>query len=108
MICMMKSPKPDWSLVTVGIPRTTHSSGVYPHGRNAIQFGYQVRLGQSPLEAVRSATIVAAELLGWDDRVGSVRPGRFADLVAFGADPLVDIEALRTPSTVVKGGITVG
>lgn len=83
-------------------------SGVYPHGMNAIQFGYQVRLGQSPLEAIRSATIVAAELMGWEDRVGTVRQGRFADLVAFAADPLTDIETLRTPVTVVKGGVPVG
>jgi len=83
-------------------------SGVYPHGRNAIQFGYQVRLGQSPLEAIRSATVVAAECMGWDDLVGSLRPGRFADLVAFGADPLADIEVLRAPQAVVKGGVPAG
>jgi imidazolonepropionase-like amidohydrolase len=79
-------------------------SGVYPHGTNAIQFGYQVRLGQTPLDAIRSATIAAAELMGWEDRVGSVQPGRFADLVALGADPLDDIELLRSPVAVVKGG----
>jgi imidazolonepropionase-like amidohydrolase len=79
-------------------------SGVYPHGRNAIQFGYQVRLGQSPLEAIRSATIVASECMGWDDRVGTLRTGRFADLVAFGSDPLADVEVLRSPLAVIKGG----
>jgi imidazolonepropionase-like amidohydrolase len=83
-------------------------SGVYPHAMVAIQFGYQVRLGQSPLDAVRSATIVAAELMGWEDQVGSLRPGRFADLVALDADPLEDIEVLRRPRTVVKGGVPVG
>jgi imidazolonepropionase-like amidohydrolase len=82
-------------------------SGVYPHAMVAIQFGYQVRLGQSPLDAIRSATIVAAELMGWEDRVGSLRVGRFADLVAFDADPLMDIEVLRRPRTVVKGGVPV-
>jgi len=79
-------------------------SGVYPHGMNAIQFGYQVRLGQSPLDAIRSATITAAEMMGWEDRVGSIGSGRFADLVAFGADPLADVETLRAPLAVVKGG----
>jgi len=79
-------------------------SGVYPHGMNAIQFGYQVRLGQSPLEAIRSATTVGAEMMGWDDRVGTLQPGRFADLVAYGADPTDDIETLRAPRAVVKGG----
>ena len=73
-------------------------SGVYPHAMVAIQFGYQVRLGQSPLEAIRSATIVAAELMGWEDRVGSLAAGRFADLVAVDADPLLDIEVLRRPA----------
>ena len=83
-------------------------SGVYPHGRNAIQFGYQVRLGQTPLDALRSATTWAAALLGWSGRVGAVAPGRFADLVALPADPLVDIEVLRRPAAVVKGGALVG
>jgi imidazolonepropionase-like amidohydrolase len=79
-------------------------SGVYPHGMVAIQFGYQVRLGQSPLDAIRSATIVCAELMGWGDRVGTLAAGRFADLVALPDDPLIDIEVLRRPSAVVKGG----
>jgi imidazolonepropionase-like amidohydrolase len=82
-------------------------SGVYPHGMNAIQFGYQVRYGQTPAEAVRSATATAAELMGWEDRVGTLQPGRFADLVAFGADPLADVAVLRSPMAVVKGGVPV-
>lgn len=79
-------------------------SGVYPHGRNAIQFGYQVRLGQTPLAAIRSATVVAAECMGWEDHVGTLAPGRFADLVAFPSDPLLDVETLRSPLLVIKGG----
>jgi imidazolonepropionase-like amidohydrolase len=79
-------------------------SGVYPHAMVAIQLGYQVRLGQTTLEAIRSATIVAAELMGWEDRVGSLMVGRFADMVAVEADPLLDIEVLRRPAAVVKGG----
>jgi imidazolonepropionase-like amidohydrolase len=82
-------------------------SGVYPHGRNAIQFGYQVRLGQTPLDALRSATSWAAACLGWTERVGAATPGRFADLVALPADPLADIEVLRGPVAVVKGGALV-
>ena len=80
-------------------------SGVYPHAMAAIQLGYQVRLGQAPLETIRSATIVAAELMGWEATVGSLQAGHFADLVAVDADPLADIEVLRRPSTVVKGGV---
>lgn len=80
-------------------------SGVYPHGRNAIQFGYQVRHGQTPLEAVRSATTSAAALMDWSDRVGSLQPGRYADLVVVPDDPLVDVDALRRPSAVWFGGV---
>ena len=79
-------------------------SGVYPHGRNAIQFGYQVRHGQTPLEAIRSATTSAAALMDWSDRVGSLRPGRFADLVVLPGDPLADIDLLREPTAVWVGG----
>lgn len=82
-------------------------SGVYPHGRNAIQFGYQVRLGQAPLDALRSATVVAAELMGWQDRVGTIAPGRFADLVVLDADPLEDVDVLCRPVAVFKGGALV-
>jgi imidazolonepropionase-like amidohydrolase len=82
-------------------------SGVYPHGMNAIQFGYQVRLGQTPLDAIRSATTNAAELMGWEHLVGSLRPGRFADLIAVASDPLTDVGVLRAPVAVVKGGALV-
>ncbi|MFP5342985.1 MAG: amidohydrolase family protein [Candidatus Limnocylindria bacterium] len=79
-------------------------SGVYPHGRNAIQFGYQVRHGQSPIDAIRSATTSAAELLDWSDRVGSLAPGRFADFVVLPSDPLEDVETLRRPDAVWTSG----
>jgi imidazolonepropionase-like amidohydrolase len=83
-------------------------SGVYPHGENAIQFGYQVRLGQSSLDAIRSATSSAAALMGWEDRVGSLARGRYADMVVLPADPLLDVDVLRRPLAVVKGGAPVG
>lgn len=82
-------------------------SGVYPHGRNAIQFGYQVRHGQSPLDAIRSATVAAAELLDWADVVGALTPGQCADMVVLPADPLDDIEVLRRPSSVWRSGVQV-
>ena len=56
--------------------------GVYPHGDNAKQFAYMVRYGMTPMQAIRAATVDAAELLGWKDRVGTVEPGRLADLIA--------------------------
>ena len=82
-------------------------SGVYPHGLNGKQFGSYVRLGMSPLAAIRSATIVAAECLGWADRVGTLGPGRFADLVAVEGDPLDDVTVLERPVVVAKDGAVV-
>ena len=79
-------------------------SGVYPHGLNGRQFETYVRFGMSPIEAIRSATMTAAELMGWSDRVGSVASGRFADLVAVDGDPLQDVTVLERPVAVLKGG----
>ncbi len=78
-------------------------AGVYPHGLNARQFRYMVAGGLSPMQAIQSATVSAAELLGWD-KVGAIAPGRFADLVAVDGDPLKDITILERPSFVMKGG----
>jgi imidazolonepropionase-like amidohydrolase len=79
-------------------------SGIYPHGLNARQFAYQVRCGQTPLGAVQSATIHAAELIRWDDRVGRIKPGYLADLMAVNGDPLQDIHLLENPVFVMKDG----
>jgi imidazolonepropionase-like amidohydrolase len=79
-------------------------SGVYPHGQNARQLASYVRLGMSPIEAIRSATTVAAELMGWSDRVGALQPGRFGVLVAVEGDPLADVTILERPVVVAKGG----
>ncbi|MBP6433996.1 MAG: amidohydrolase family protein, partial [Sphingorhabdus sp.] len=79
-------------------------SGVYPHGLNARQFKYMVRYGMTPMQAIQSATIRAAELLGREQELGSIAPGRFADLVAVKADPLSDISALEAIDHVMKGG----
>ena len=79
-------------------------SGVYPHAWVAKQFAYMVRFGMTPMEAIRSATVVAAELMGWSDRVGALVPGRFADMVAVHGDPLDDISVLEAPAFVMKGG----
>lgn len=86
--------------------RITYStdSGVYPHQLVAKQLETYVRFGMSPLAAIRSATSVAAECLGRADRVGSLAPGRHADLVAVVDDPLADVTTLERPVVVVKGG----
>ena len=79
-------------------------SGVYPHGLNARNFAWYTRCGMSPLDAIRTATTVAAEAMGWSDRVGSLAVGRYADLVAVAGDPLGDVTELERPTAVVKGG----
>jgi imidazolonepropionase-like amidohydrolase len=78
-------------------------AGIYPHGQNAKQFALMVKYGMTPLDAIRTATINAAEALGSDD-VGIAEPGRFADLVAVIGDPLSDVSVLEELSAVIKGG----
>ncbi|MGN6740925.1 amidohydrolase family protein, partial [Dyella sp.] len=79
-------------------------AGVYPHGQNARQFAYMVRWGMTPLQAIRSATIDAARLLGKERELGSIAPGKAADLVAVGCDPLHDVDCLRQIRGVIKAG----
>jgi imidazolonepropionase-like amidohydrolase len=79
-------------------------SGVYPHGWNARQLPYMVRHGMTPMAALRSATVVAAELLGWRDRVGALAPGRYADAIAVPGDPLEDLGRLADVPFVLQGG----
>jgi imidazolonepropionase-like amidohydrolase len=79
-------------------------SGVYPHGWNARQLPYMVRHGMTPMGALQSATVVAAELLGWQDRVGALAPGRYADAIAVPGDPLEDLELLADVPFVMQGG----
>lgn len=78
-------------------------AGVYPHGRNAEQFRYMVKYGMTPLEAIQSATVNAAEALGRRD-VGVIEKGRYADLIAVKGDPLKDVAILESVAAVVKGG----
>jgi imidazolonepropionase-like amidohydrolase len=82
-------------------------SGIYPHGLNAKQFAYHVQWGQSSLDAIRSATLHAAELLRWDDRIGRVAPGYLADLIAVQGNPLDDVRLLETVSFVMARGAVV-
>ena len=79
-------------------------SGTYPHGMNAKQFASMVKYGMTPLEAIRSATVVAAELLGWRERVGALEPGLFADLIAVEGDVMNDVDLLTDVAFVMKGG----
>jgi imidazolonepropionase-like amidohydrolase len=81
-------------------------AAVYPHGLNGKEFAVYVRYGLSPIDAIRTATINAADLLGVDDR-GTIAPGKLADLVAVPGDPLKDITAMERVSFVMKGGTVV-
>lgn len=82
-------------------------SGVYPHGDNAKQFPYMVKYGMTPMQAIQSATLNAAQLLGWEKDVGAVSPGRYADMIAVAGDPTTTIDAIMTPKAVMKGGVIV-
>jgi imidazolonepropionase-like amidohydrolase len=79
-------------------------SGVYPHALAARQLPYMVRYGMTPMAAVQSATIVAAELMGWKDRVGSLATGKYADIIAVEGDALSDLASFGRVSFVMKGG----
>ena len=80
-------------------------SGVYPHGLNARQLPYMVRYGMTPMQAIQSATIAAAQLMRWEDRVGSIAPGKYADLIAVEGDALADLKKLESVGFVMKGGV---
>ncbi len=78
--------------------------GPFPHGTQAKEFEYMVRFGMTPAQALQAATIVAAELMSWQDRVGSTGASRFADLIAVSGDPLADVTELEHVKFVMKGG----
>ncbi len=82
-------------------------AGVYPHGWNAKQFAKMVEWGMTPLQAIQSATSSAADLLGRADKVGALKPGYYADLIAVDGDPLANVSVLEHPNFVMKGGAVV-
>ncbi len=79
-------------------------SGVYPHGWNGRQFHTMVVWGMTPMQAIQSATVSAADLLGWPTKVGRLAPGFFADLIAVRGDPLANETVLEHVDFVMKGG----
>jgi imidazolonepropionase-like amidohydrolase len=79
-------------------------ASVYPHGLNARQFAWQVKYGQTPMQAIQSATVAAADLIGRDNDAGSLEPGKWADLIAVMGDPLTDVKVLENVVFVMKAG----
>lgn len=79
-------------------------AGVYPHGLNARQFEIMVQRGMRPIDAIRSATSVAAEQMGLSTDVGAIQAGRYADIVAVKGNPLSDMALLQHVDYVIKGG----
>jgi len=82
-------------------------AAVYPHGLNAHEFAVMVKLGLTPLQAIQAATVNDADLLGWSDKIGTIEPGKWADLIAVDGDPLQDVTTLERVKFVMKGGAVV-
>jgi imidazolonepropionase-like amidohydrolase len=79
-------------------------AAVYPHGLNAREFGKMVDMGLPRLQSIQAATVNAADLIGWSDRVGTLEPGKFADIIAVDGDPVANVHILENVQFVMKGG----
>lgn len=90
--------------IGVKIADGSDPSAASRHGQNALELEAMTKRGLTPIEAIRAATISAADLLGWSDKVGTLEVGKFADLIAVEGDPTVDIKTLQKTTFVMKGG----
>ena len=79
--------------------------GMAPHGTNAKEFALMVKAGMTPMDAIKAATTSAADLIGDSADIGSVQPGRYADIIAVSGDPLADVTQLEHVQFVMKGGV---
>jgi imidazolonepropionase-like amidohydrolase len=79
-------------------------AGVFKHGLNWLEFTYMIEAGMKPMDAIKAATINAAELLGEKDKLGSIETGKLADVVAVDGDPLKDPQVFGKIVFVMKGG----
>ena len=92
--------------LAAGVPMAMGSDvGPFPHGTQAREFVLMVKYGMTPLAALQAGTLNGAKLLGWQDRIGALKPGYFADIVAVPGDPLQDIGVLQNVAFVMKGGV---
>lgn len=80
-------------------------AGVFPHGENGKEFGYMVEAGMPAMESIKSATIVAAGVLGMADKIGTIETGKLADIVAVDEDPIKNIKTMEKVSFVMKEGV---
>lgn len=80
-------------------------SGVYPHGWNAKQLPYMVRYGMTSMQAIQSATMEAARLMKWENQVGSIKVGKYADIIAVKGNQLGDLTQYEKVEFVMKGGV---
>jgi imidazolonepropionase-like amidohydrolase len=91
--------------IAAGVPMAAGSDvGPFPHGTQAREFELMVKYGMTPLAALQAGTLNGAKLLGWQDRIGALKPGYFADVIAVPGNPLTDISVLGKVSFVMKGG----
>jgi imidazolonepropionase-like amidohydrolase len=92
--------------LAAGVPMAAGSDvGPFPHGTQAREFELMVKFGMTPLAALQSGTLNGAKLLGWQNQIGALKPGYFADVIAVPGDPLSDISVLGKVSFVMKGGV---
>jgi len=81
-------------------------AAVYPHGLNAHEIDVYVnQFGMTPLRGIQTGTVNAADLMGWSDKVGSIAPGKWADMIAVSGDPLKDVKLLQHVVFVMKSGV---
>jgi imidazolonepropionase-like amidohydrolase len=92
--------------VAAGVPMAMGSDvGPFPHGTQAREFVLMVKYGMKPLAALQAGTLNGAKLLGWDGRIGALKKGYFADVIAVDGDPAEDVTALQRVGFVMKGGV---
>jgi imidazolonepropionase-like amidohydrolase len=92
--------------LAAGVPMAVGSDvGPFPHGTQAREFELMVQYGMKPLAVLQADMINGAKLLGWQGKIGELKPGYFADIVAVAGNPLENISALKNVSFVMKGGV---